>query len=104
MVFTVYLLVQTFFFPESPRFNYSKENFPESKDGLSKVASFNNNEKFTPKFKYDTEKEIIDIKSEGGDAKTEHKLDGGNIYGITTPQYVKNLILLLVQVLDLDMI
>ena len=54
----------------------------------------NKTETFTNKFKYDTEKEIIDINTEGGDAKTEHKLDGGNVYGITTPQYIKNLVLM----------
>lgn len=87
-------MIQTLFFPESPRFNYSKERFDESRAGLTQVAKINRNEGYTDKYKFDTEKEMIDIASEGGDAKTEHKLDGGNVYGITQSEYIKNLIIM----------
>ena len=58
LLFTFYMLIQLFFYPESPRYNYSKEKFQDSKDGLKQVDSFNSNKNYTSNFKYDTEKEI----------------------------------------------
>lgn len=43
---------------------------------------------------FDTEKEVDDLKSEGADVKSQAKLDGGNIYGISQSQFVINVILL----------
>ena len=92
--FTVYLLIQTLFYPESPRFLYSKEKFNESRNGLQKLANMNSNPKFDKNFKYNTEKEFDDLTSQGRDAKTEHKLEAGNEYGITNREYYKNLVLM----------
>jgi len=52
-----------FFFPESPRFNYSKEKFEDARDGLYATAKFNSNDSFSRRFLFDTEKEIDDLKS-----------------------------------------
>lgn len=43
-------------------------------------------------FKFDTEKELEDLAREGADARTEHKLDGGNEYGITNSQFLVRLL------------
>lgn len=51
------LLISLIMFPESSRFNYAKEEFKESKEGLSKVASINGVSNYNPdKFKFDSEK------------------------------------------------
>lgn len=83
-LFISYLIAQSFFFPESPRWDYSKEKYDDSRVGLQTVANFNANKEFTRKFKFDTEKEMEDVKSMHDDAKTVVQLDGGNEYGITT--------------------
>jgi len=82
-----------FIFPESPRFNYSKDRFNESKSGLNQIANLNRTKSFTRKFKFDTEKELEELEKVGADAKTEHKLDGGNEYGITNSQFATNLVI-----------
>lgn len=44
-------------FPESPRFEYAKELFPEAKGSLDKVARINGIKNFNKQnFKFDTEK------------------------------------------------
>ena len=51
-------MIQTLaMFPESPRFDYAKEKYDESKDGLDIVARVNGIKNFNKQnFKFDTEK------------------------------------------------
>jgi len=65
VIFVVYLFAQVFLFPESPRFNYSKERFSEAKNGLSRVAMINAKHNYNKNFKFDTEKELEDLLREG---------------------------------------
>jgi hypothetical protein len=83
-------------FPESSRFNYAKEKFTDSKEGLSKVARINGINNYNQeKFKFDTEKQNEELVAAAGDNKSQlAKKDGGNEYGITTGAYIKNVILL----------
>jgi len=94
LFFVIYLFIQAFMFPESPRFNYSKNRFKEAREGLKAIAKMNSNNNFSADFKFDTEKELEDLENEGFDAKTVRRLDGGNEYGITMKQYVLNVILM----------
>jgi len=42
VLFLVYMIGQTIWsFPESPRYNYSKDRFIEAKEGLHQVAKIN---------------------------------------------------------------
>lgn len=59
------------------------------------MAKFNKNASFTSSFKFNTEKEVEDIMSQANKgAKTEQTLDAGNEYGLTSRDYVVNLILM----------
>jgi hypothetical protein len=59
------------------------------------VAKFNRNTSFTDNFKFNTEKEVEDIMSQANKgAKTEQTLDAGNEYGLSTMEYIKNLVLM----------
>ena len=49
VVFLGLMLVQTLLtFPESPRYNYSKDNFQEAKENLQQVAKINGVRHFNP--------------------------------------------------------
>lgn len=58
VIFVIYLLVQTYvLFPESPRFDYSKERYAKSKESLTEVSKVNGNPNYNAhKFKFDVEK------------------------------------------------
>lgn len=60
------------------------------------MAKFNGNTgKFTSAFKFNTEKEVEDIMSQANKGtKTEQTLDAGNEYGLTSREYIVNLILM----------
>ena len=83
LIFSFYMLIQTLFFPESPRYQYAEELFDESRTGLATVARFNSAEKFTTDFKFDTEQEAFDLKKEGFEVASKKQLDGGNEYGLS---------------------
>lgn len=57
IAFLCYLLFQTLWsFPESPRFNYSKDKFSEAKENLKLVARYNGVRHFNEQnFKFDIE-------------------------------------------------
>ena len=56
----LYLIIQTLIsFPESPRWNYSKEEFDSAKKGLKFVSKYNGVISFKKQnFKFDTEKQL----------------------------------------------
>ena len=88
------LLQVLWVFPESPRFNYSKDRFEAAKANLEVVAHVNGIKNYNSQnFMFDTEKEKMDMMhmDEGEIAKP--KRDGGNLYGITTGKFVVNLII-----------
>lgn len=57
--FVIYLLLQTaILFPESPQYNYSKDNFDEAREDLETVAKINGIENYNSKnFEFDVEYE-----------------------------------------------
>jgi MFS family permease len=57
VIFLAYMMFQTLWsFPESPRFNYSKNKFLEAKENLQQVANINGVRHFNPgNFKFDNE-------------------------------------------------
>jgi len=57
LIFIIYLLVQvTYLYPESPKFNYSNENFEQAKADLRHVAEVNGVQNYNEdKFMFDTE-------------------------------------------------
>ena len=57
IAFLIYMLFQTLWsFPESPRYNYSKDKFGEAKEGLSRDARMNGVRHFNSQnFKFDNE-------------------------------------------------
>jgi len=94
VIFVIYLLVQTIvLFPESPRFDYSKERYALSKKSLTKVSKVNGNPNYNShKFKFDVEKAAEDAAA--NPESKEALRDGGNEYGITNGEFTKNLILM----------
>jgi len=78
-------------FPESPRFNYSKERFEDAKSVLRAVAKANGVKDYNSNFKFDTEKDLEDAKS---DYDMQHRIDGGNLYGLSTQTFVVNVVLM----------
>ena len=57
VIFLAYMMFQTIWsFPESPRFNYSKDKFIEAKENLAQVAKINGVRHFNQHhFKFDNE-------------------------------------------------
>jgi len=97
-LFVVFIIAQTLaMFPESPRYNYSKDEFHKAKESLELVARINGTDKFNKhNFKFDTEKELEDIQNQGEvaeDQKIQRK-DGGNEFGISDSDFYKNLALM----------
>lgn len=79
-------------FPESPRFNYSKDRFEIAKTSLKSVAKTNGVEKLEKmQYKFDTEKDLEDAKTE---IDMENRIDGGNLYGLSNSTFVKNVVLM----------
>lgn len=98
--FVIYLLLQTaILFPESPQYNYSKENFDEAREDLDKVAKINGIENYNSKnFEFDVEYENkklaeANMNLKEGEKPTE-KREGGNVYGLTNGEFIKNVIIL----------
>ena len=99
--FLVYMLIQTVWsFPESPRFNYSKDKFLEAKENLHKVARINGVRHFNPQnFKFDNEyqQELIAEMMENQHMSIRSSLtvkkDGGNEYGLSDREYIINVVL-----------
>lgn len=88
LVFLVYLFIQSFYIPESPRYLYSERDYDRSREGLTVVAGVNGTRAFSPDFIFDTEKEEegLLMASENADirtVRTQVKLDGGNVYGLS---------------------
>lgn len=63
LVFVIYMLLQVLYlFPESPRFNYSKDKFEAAKANLEVVAYVNGVKNYNSQnFMFDTEKEKMDM-------------------------------------------
>jgi hypothetical protein len=95
------MLIQTLWaFPESPRFNYSKDRFGEAKENLQRVAYINGVRHFNPNnFKFDNEHQqevlaqMMENQALSEQSARTVKKDGGNDYGITNRQYIINVIL-----------
>jgi hypothetical protein len=51
----VVLFVAILFFPESPKFLYSKQKFEEARDSLLYIAKFNRNTKYNQNFLFENE-------------------------------------------------
>lgn len=86
-----------FLFPESPRYNYSKDKFDKAKANLEVVAHVNGVQNFNSHhFVFDTEKENLEL-AQRGEQITESgrnvkivRKDGGNLYGITNSEFWAN--------------
>ena len=64
--FVVYMILQTLVaFPESPRYDYSKDRFEQAKESLNRVARFNGQYSYNPdNFKFDSEQQMVLIHQE----------------------------------------
>lgn len=89
------LLQVLYLFPESPRFNYSKDRFEAAKANLEVVAHVNGIKNYNSQnFMFDTEKENMDmLHLDEGEVKAQ-KRDGGNLYGVTNSQFIVNIIIM----------
>jgi len=79
-------------FPESARFNYSKQRYDEARKNLETVAKFNGIKNYNSQnFMFDTEKEQLDLANMeeiyAGSTKSVKCKDGGNLYGITNKRF-----------------
>lgn len=51
----IVLIIATFFFPESPKFLYSKQKFEEARESLAYMAKFNRNFDYKNNFLFENE-------------------------------------------------
>ena len=75
------LAVTLILFPESARFNFSKERFDDARDNLEVAAHVNGVDYNKNKFKFDIEKELQEERD--NPEKIVDKLDAGNEYGVS---------------------
>lgn len=70
------MFVAIFFFPESPKFLYSKQKFEEARDSLHYIAKFNRNSKYNHNFLFENEvvsDDLMEERIEQARANSEHR-------------------------------
>lgn len=58
------LIISTLFFPESPKFLYSKQKFEEARESLAYMAKFNRNFDYNVNFIFENEVVSDDLMEE----------------------------------------
>ena len=72
----IVVFVAIFFFPESPKFLYSKQKFEEARNSLLYIAKFNRNIKYNPNFLFENEvvsDDLMEERIEQARADSEHR-------------------------------